>query len=662
MDTFDKFNARLWIPESAPTTTSSSGQVQAVSWFSARDDAESDVEKQLIHTIYFGVNTIDMELDIKKRPVSQVEITTLADTESDEVLTINPPVGMSSSGGDGSSSSTSGSGTSDASSSSSSEGRTNKLVMSRVTKEDADKIADVVLQRSNACLKGKVTIIGAPQVRIGDGIKILGHIYNKKPFKNLNSGNSEYDASFSTESENEENPEESSSSSSSSSSSEETLFKITGLRHLYNDNIGFITKLNILESEIAQPESGEEEEEEEEEETEEGEDEESESEEQEEVDYLRLAGINFNFDSAVVLTRDLGDIKGIIEKVNHSEKKVMLAGHTDRMGTDAYNFTLSGLRAKSVLAIGSNDKAVWDEVIDSKKTKVEDYQMILKDFGFYKGEIDGIAPDTSEALKDFQKYYNNKYKKDIAVDGIIGKVTWGAIFETMTDVMNSVIDAGKFRDVKWIGCGESRPIDRPGTDQVKSEKNRRVEFLLYPDHKFPSISTPYASKAAMDAAYKEKDYKFNEISFKNVPLDMNLAKKADEDKKKVKVTLWGENGELLKDHKYNVEIGTTKRDGTTTSEGVAEEKIDDDKIEKITFRWEDGKSKTKTYYLEKADKDDFDTDEGQEHRFNNLYFTEPGMKEAMEQELEDIAEYDVKGMDEYKRTLEQYIKLLSEEE
>ena len=63
---------------------------------------------------------------------------------------------------------------------------------------------------------------------------------------------------------------------------------------------------------------------------------------------------------------------------------------------------------------------------------------------------------------------------------------------------------------------------------------------------------------------------------------MNLAKKAEEDKKKVKVTIWGENAEPMKGHKYNVEIGTIKRDGTTNSEGIAEEKIEDDKIEKIT--------------------------------------------------------------------------------
>jgi hypothetical protein len=242
MDVFDKFNARLWQPEEVPPTTGSSGQTKAVNWLSSRSDSENDVEKQLTHTVYFGVNTIDLELDVKTRTQTSMEIITLADSEGEEVFTIEPPVGTSSGSGADNGSTETGS--------SSTEGP-EKQVFPRITKDDADKIAEVIVRRSSGGLNGKITVIGSPQIRLGDGLKIQGQVYGKKPFGNLNSTSTEFDASFTSDSETEEGGGESS-SSSSSQPSEETLFKITGLKHLYNDNLGFITKLSIMEGEPAE--------------------------------------------------------------------------------------------------------------------------------------------------------------------------------------------------------------------------------------------------------------------------------------------------------------------------------------------------------------------------------------------------------------------------
>ena len=527
MDVFDKFNARAWSPEPAPVQTSAAGDSLAMGWIPERDDSESDNQKQLIHPIYFGVNVLNMELDIKKKGPSNIEITSLADTEGDEIFTINPPTGTSGGGGNGGGES-------------SGEGA-EKIVLPRFTKDDADKIAQALVSRNNGGLNGSLTIIGTPQVRLGDGVKIKGHIYGKKPFSQIDTQSSEYDASYTAE--------EVEGSSSQSGSGGETLFKISGIRHLFNDEIGFISKLSITEAAPTPPaapasaatgaaagagpegvtsteaeftgtaatipaaaEVAAEEE----------------TEELEEVDFLTLTGVNFNFDSAVVLTRDLGDIKAIIEKVNRSEKKVLIAGHTDRMGSDEYNLNLSGLRAKSVLAISTGNRGLWNEVIASGKTKVEDYQAILKDFGLYEGEVDGIdGPKTKDALREFQTYYNENYDGDLAVDGRIGPRTWSAIFVVMVDKLDSRIDEGKFKDPRWIGCGEFRPIEQPNVDQVRSEANRRVEFLLYPDHMFPRISPPYASRQAMEAAYNDDVYTFTEIRYDNIPLDVRLTPRVE---------------------------------------------------------------------------------------------------------------------------------------
>jgi hypothetical protein len=158
-------------------------------------------------------------------------------------------------------------------------------VLSRITKEDAEKIADAMLAHDNSALSGNLTVIGAPQIRLGDGVKLLGNIYGKKPFPRIETPSSDYDASFTS------GGEEQSESGGSSGGGEVTTFKIMGLRHIFNDKIGFITKVNIIEATPAEiPEEEEEapEEEEEEEETveEEVEEEEEESEEEEEGEQL----------------------------------------------------------------------------------------------------------------------------------------------------------------------------------------------------------------------------------------------------------------------------------------------------------------------------------------------------------------------------------------
>jgi hypothetical protein len=240
MDPFDKFNARLWTPEDAPAATDSSGGDVAIAWISARDESETGVQSQLTHKLYFGVNTLDFELDVKGRGPSNVQITTLADSQENEAQTIDPPTGDSASGGEGG-----GESTSSSSSSGESTEAPERIMMPRVTKEHADTIAQTIVRQGNMKLGGKITILGAPQIRLGDGIKIFGHIYGKKPLSYLDSEATEYDASYTTEEETQDQSE------SGSSSTEETMFKVTGIKHLFNDKLGFISKLTVKEDEPA---------------------------------------------------------------------------------------------------------------------------------------------------------------------------------------------------------------------------------------------------------------------------------------------------------------------------------------------------------------------------------------------------------------------------
>jgi outer membrane protein OmpA-like peptidoglycan-associated protein len=128
------------------------------------------------------------------------------------------------------------------------------------------------------------------------------------------------------------------------------------------------------------------------------------------------------------------------------------------------------------------------------------------------------------AIEEFQRYYNSTYEEedDIAVDGIIGNQTWDAIFRVMVNVMDANIEDTRFGDTRFIGCGEYRPIDRPGEDEVRSEANRRVEFLLYPSASLPEIRGPAASREAMESAYDESTFRFEEITYESSPPGLPL--------------------------------------------------------------------------------------------------------------------------------------------
>lgn len=223
------------------------------------------------------------------------------------------------------------------------------------------------------------------------------------------------------------------------------------------------------------------------------------------VRILEIEDCLFNFDSAVFLPDTSGKstdgteaqeringlnvIRSILKQVkNHSEQKVLVAGHTDRSGPEEYNFELSRKRAFVVISVLEADRDSWVKiVIDQNKN--EDIQYILKWIAVYKkwncdpGKIDGIkGPDTIASIKEFQK------KSSLKDDGIAGELTWGAIFdiyqEYLDDIMANEKDALAMRtsinwafDCKGVGCGEMWPI----TSETKSQTDRRVEVLFFDD-------------------------------------------------------------------------------------------------------------------------------------------------------------------------------------
>ena len=250
---------------------------------------------------------------------------------------------------------------------------------------------------------------------------------------------------------------------------------------------------------------------------------------------LEMEDLNFHHDSAVLLpdpscdedqpadSQDRITGLGVLRAcyayaADNADERVVIAGHADASGNSAeYNFTLSQLRAEGVRCALTGDRAGWVKVAD-KKHKVEDYQQILLwasyTFGWNcdPGDVDDVAGERTEAaVRGFQKRYNLEFADQIAVDGVVGKQTWGAFFDLymreLAELMDTDLDgldAARsnitFVDQahQTVGCGASHPIDlvsdvaapaAPATGDAplaggyRSAKNRRVEILFFePGH------------------------------------------------------------------------------------------------------------------------------------------------------------------------------------
>ncbi len=176
----------------------------------------------------------------------------------------------------------------------------------------------------------------------------------------------------------------------------------------------------------------------------------------------------------------------------HPNEKLVIVGHTDKVGSDAYNQSLSERRGRSVYAclIFGRDRASslgeWNALRVTRpvgeQPSVKDtwgtreYQYMLQDLGYYPGNVDGDhGPMTDAAVRSFQ------HDQGLAEDGIVGDDTWGPLTEAYLSQANLAVPESRFlancpgEILKWLGCGEQDPI-RNTEDAWRP--NRRTELLF----------------------------------------------------------------------------------------------------------------------------------------------------------------------------------------
>ncbi len=326
------------------------------------------------------------------------------------------------------------------------------------------------------------------------------------------------------------------------------------------------------------------------------EDEEEEENPEDEVRLIEIADVQFRTNSAVPSPlEEPAEVGGQIPALeaiklayNHQhenpDEQLLIAGHTDTTATARFNFELSSYRARVIRSLMKNDLDEWNECVTAK-SRIEDKQAILKYFHGYDGmncdpgPVDGVqGPRTNEAIRGFQRGYNRHVGADeIAVDGLWGRQTWGAVFNLYIELLYGN-DGDRYNpsDLNWLSsreisaCGESIPQDHPGADNYRSQENRRVEILfLNADEEIEftccTETGPFASEVCdRDSCplYGLRDDGSPAHRFRNITGEV------EEETTNVKVILQDIFGKPLANIEYTLKYLSGERSGTTDDQGI----------------------------------------------------------------------------------------------
>jgi outer membrane protein OmpA-like peptidoglycan-associated protein len=209
-------------------------------------------------------------------------------------------------------------------------------------------------------------------------------------------------------------------------------------------------------------------------------------------DFAKAFLVHFWFDNAFVEPCMLEVLADVAEYAgSHPEERLLIVGHCDKTGSDAYNQSLSERRARSVFAalIFGRDRAgavaEWNtlrrahlgglpEVRDGWGTR--EYQYMLQDLDYYPGNIDGNrGPQTDAGVRAFQRDHG------LTEDGVVGDATWTALIEAYLGQASLAIPESQLfpncpgEVLKWLGCGEQDPVKNT---EDAWRPNRRAELIF----------------------------------------------------------------------------------------------------------------------------------------------------------------------------------------
>jgi outer membrane protein OmpA-like peptidoglycan-associated protein len=176
------------------------------------------------------------------------------------------------------------------------------------------------------------------------------------------------------------------------------------------------------------------------------------------------------------------------------DTRLIVFGHTDKVGSVAYNVSLSERRAQAVLALLLDDRDMFEAVAASGAWGTAEHQSMLRGIGCNPGAIDGqVGAMTRAATAAFQREYNLGVYHEVAAvererptlpeDGSLSPATRAAIRDAYVAVAPHV-RPDRFADPAFDGCGKSHDI----SDRVN--ENRRAVIAFLPEDTDLSQSSP----------------------------------------------------------------------------------------------------------------------------------------------------------------------------
>jgi outer membrane protein OmpA-like peptidoglycan-associated protein len=223
--------------------------------------------------------------------------------------------------------------------------------------------------------------------------------------------------------------------------------------------------------------------------------------------------VNFRFDKAFIEPCMRKVLNAVAEHARtHGQEKMVIVGHTDKSGSDDYNYSLGDRRARSVFAYLNfgNDQAgslaEWNEIrrtstgtLPSLRDNwgVMQYQYMLEDLGFLPGNVDGVhGAQTDAAVQAFRA------SKGLPPGTTVDDAVWAELIadyhgqepqavnpnQLLPNVNTTGCNGGP---LKWLSAGEEMPLPstpptscnpNPGTAW---RPNRRVEILFVAETTLP---------------------------------------------------------------------------------------------------------------------------------------------------------------------------------
>lgn len=227
---------------------------------------------------------------------------------------------------------------------------------------------------------------------------------------------------------------------------------------------------------------------------------------------VEMDDLNFHFGSCVLLPipqalqapqdPHIGGLKVVARAMDYaieSGRPLLVAGHTDSVGSDQANISLSQKRSDNLLLFIQGDYAGWaDSCADYR---VEDYQLILKwiaDFWSWDcdpGPVDNVdGPQTQRGLQRFSEIFSGVFNESLAALNAPSKDHWQAFARLYEQALMERVDIHGARaalnllDPATLACGEHWPEQGQYQDQLRSGANRRVELLFFDDTDLPDFS------------------------------------------------------------------------------------------------------------------------------------------------------------------------------